>query len=60
MHFQVIPVRGLTPFVAMKKNSSDTLDFASKCQCYERVRSKEVNIENRFRVQQHCTRLTRV
>ena len=53
-------MRGLTPFVAMKKNSSDTLDFASKCQCYERVRSKEVNIENRFRVQQHCTRLTRV
>ena len=53
-------MKGLTPFVAMKKNSSDTLDFASKCQCCERVRSKEVNIAYRFRVQQHCTRLMRV
>lgn len=43
-------MKGLTPFVATKKNSSDTLDFASKCQCCERVRSKEVNIKYRSRV----------
>ena len=41
MHFQVILVRGLTPFVAMKKNSSDTPDFASKCQCCEHIRAKK-------------------
>lgn len=59
MYYQVIPVRVLTPFVAMKKNSSGTLDFASKCRCCKPRKRKEVNIQNHSRVLQHYTRFKR-